>query len=123
MRCSPNRVLTMSDDADFRIQSQQLRLVASARGESEYDVFVAAWSAWHGTRPPPGQVDQDFGAYLREQGVPPYVRHFVRQWLEANPDLPRRFAEDFRATRRAQLLALALIILAVVIALIVRRWT
>lgn len=109
----------MSENVEFREESERLRLVARARNESEYDIFVAAWTAWHGTEPPPGQVDADFGAYLREEAVPPYVRHFVRQWLEANPGLLRNRVEDYRATRRARFLALALIILAVIIALLV----
>lgn len=111
----------MSDTTDFHEESQRLRLVAGARDESEYDIFVAAWTAWHGSAPAPAQIDADFGAYLREQAVPPYVRHFVRRWLEANPGLGRRPAEDRRAVRRARLLALGLIALAVVIALLVGR--
>lgn len=112
----------MSDNAEFRDESERLRLVAHARDESEYDIFVAAWTAWHGTGPSPGQLDADFGAYLREQAVPPYVRHFVRQYLEANPGLRRGYAEAHRADRRARLLALVLITLAVIIALFVGRW-
>lgn len=109
----------MSDNVEFRDESERLRLVARARDESEYDTFVAAWAAWHGTEPSLGQVDADFGAYLREETVPPYVRHFVRQWLEANPNLLRSRAEERRALMRARLLALALITLAVIIALLV----
>lgn len=111
----------MSDADDFHEESEWLRLVASDRGESEYELFVAAWTAWHGSAPAPGQVDADFGAWLREQGVPAYVRHFVRRWLEANPDLRRRGDEDRRAVQRARLLALALIAVAVVVALLVGR--
>lgn len=112
----------MSHNVEFRDESQRLRLVARARDESEYDIFVAAWEAWHGSEPPPGQLDADFGAYLREEAIPPYVRHYVRQWLEANPDLPRRYAREHRAESRARLLALALITLAVVIALFIGWW-
>ncbi|MDX1610126.1 MAG: hypothetical protein R3225_08395 [Halofilum sp. (in: g-proteobacteria)] len=109
----------MSDNAEFRDQSQRLRLAADARAESEYDLFVSAWKAWHGTDPPPARIDADFGAYLREEAIPGYVRHFVRQCLEARPDLLRRHAEDQRAVRRARLLSLALIVLAVFIAVLV----
>lgn len=109
----------MSDNAEFRDESERLRLVARARDESEYDIFLAAWTAWHGNEPSPGEIDADFGAYLREETVPPYVRHYVRRWLEANPGLRRRHAEDHRAVKRARLLALTLITLAVVIALFI----
>lgn len=112
----------MSDNVEFREESERLRLVARARDESEYDIFAAAWAAWYGNEPSPGEIDADFGAYLREETVPPYVRHYVRQWLEANPDLRRRYAEDHRAEKRARLLTLALIIMAVVIALFVGWW-
>lgn len=111
----------MSDKVGFREEIEQVRLAARARNESEYDIFVAAWAAWHGSEPSPGQVDADFGTYLREEAVPPYVRHFVRRWLAANPELLRNHIADYRALRRARFLALALIILAVIIALLVRQ--
>lgn len=111
----------MSDDGDFHEQSQRLRLVARARDQSEYDIFVAAWRAWHGNTPPGSQIDADFDAYLREQAMPPYVRHFVRHWLDANPDVRRQSVEDRRAVRRARLLALVLIALAVILALLLGR--
>ena len=109
----------MSETAGFQDESERLRVVARARDESEYDLFVAAWTAWHGTEPSPGRIEGDFGAYLREEAVPFYVRNFVRQWLDANPGLLRQRAEQRRAVLRAQILALVLIILAVVIALLV----
>lgn len=108
----------MTATDEFRDEAERMRVVATARGEGEYDVFAAAWEAWHGTGPPPGQIEADFGAYLRGQSIPPYVRHFVRQWLAENPRVRRRRAADRRAARRAQLLTLAVIVLAVLVALL-----
>lgn len=117
-RCAPHPI-AMSDDAEFHKESQRLRVVASARDESEYDLFVTAWAAWHGSEPQAQRVDADFGAYLREEAIPAYVRHYVRQCLDARPELLHRHVEDHRAVRRAQRLALVLIILAVFTAVIV----
>lgn len=107
----------MSTDTAAR-DAERLRAVALARGEGEYDVFVAAWHAWHGDAPPADHLEADFGGYLRSQAVPPYVRHFVRAWLEEHPEVERQRAAERRALRRARLLALALIGLAVAAAML-----
>lgn len=112
----------MSDNFGFDDESLQLRVVAGAREESEYDIFVVAWMAWHGTEPSPQRVDADFGAYLRGEAVPHYVRHFVRRWFEANPTFLQRHAEGNRAAERGRILALALSALAAIIAVLVGWW-
>ena len=105
--------------AEFRDENHRVRAVASAREESEFDLFAAAWEAWHGSAPPDGRMEQDFGDYLRGGSPPPYVRHFVRQWLRNNPGLRRRRAADRRAERRARLFALAIIVFAVIVAMLI----
>ncbi|MDZ7747899.1 MAG: hypothetical protein U5K43_02890 [Halofilum sp. (in: g-proteobacteria)] len=101
--------------------AERLQRVAAARGTSEYDTFVHAWSAWHGEAAPAGRIDADFATYLRTQAVPPYVRHFVRTWLAHHPGVVDEHLRERRALRRARLLALALIVLAVGAAMLAGR--
>jgi hypothetical protein len=97
------------------------QLDASARdlGISEYELFQRAFEAWHGRRADPESIDHTFGRYLKEGELPEWVRHFCRQYLDAHPDcMVRREALAVRA-RRADWIAFALIVLAVLIALII----
>jgi hypothetical protein len=94
-----------------------LRMAALARGESEHQLFTAAWESWHGVEPPAGRIDADFDAWLRDEPLPPYVRQFLRDWLARHPALQRRRASDHRATARARLIALAVLVAALLLAL------
>lgn len=107
----------MSAHDDNEREVERIRLLARAREVSEYDVFVDAWSAWHGAPPPRALIEADFDAYMRDDTVPGYVRHHVRTWLDAHPEVLERQRADARAVQRARRLALAFLALALLVVL------
>lgn len=107
----------MAAHDDNEQEVERIRLVARTREASEYDVFVDAWTAWHGSRPPRQRLEADFDAYLRDDTVPGYVRHHVRTWLEAHPEVLERQRADARAVQRARRLALTFLVLALLVVL------
>lgn len=109
------------DDNEHEIE--RIRLVARTREVSEYDVFVDAWTAWHGSHPPRHRLEADFDAYLRDDAVPGYVRHYVRTWLEAHPEVLARERADARAVQRARRLALTFLVLALLVVLTLEECT
>lgn len=109
------------DDNEQEIE--RIRLVARTREASEYDVFVDAWTAWHGSSPPRHRLEADFDAYLRDDAVPGYVRHYVRTWLEAHPQVLARERADARAVQRARRLALTFLVLALLVVLTLENCT
>lgn len=113
--------MAVRDDNEQEID--RIRLVARARDASEYDVFVDAWSTWHGGRPPRQRIKADFDAYLRDDAVPGYVRHYVRTWLDSHPEVLARERADARAVQRARRLALTFLVLALLSVLALEECT
>lgn len=107
----------MSAQDDNEREVERIRLLARAREASEYDVFADAWSAWHGAPPPRARIEADFDAYMRDDAVPGYVRHYVRTWLDAHPEVLERRRADARAVQRARRLALTFLALALLVVL------
>lgn len=107
----------MSAQDDNEREVERIRLVARAREASEYDVFADAWNAWHGAPPPRARIEADFDAYMRDDAVPGYVRHYVRTWLDAHPEVLERQRADARAVQRARRLALTFLALALLVVL------
>lgn len=99
-------------------QVDQLRLCARTLEISEYELFHRAYSAWHGHPPPLPELELRFHDYLRRAELPAWVRHFCRQYLQANPEALSRQQADAAHTRRAGRLALGLIMLSVGLALL-----
>lgn len=113
--------MAVGDDNEQEVE--RIRLVARTRGVSEYDVFVEAWAAWHGTPAPRQRIESDFDAYLRADAVPGYVRHHVRSWLDAHPEVLERQRADLRAVQRARRLALTFLALALLVVLTLEECT
>jgi len=61
---------------------------AEALRISEFDLFRLAYRTWHGEDPETQRIEKVFAAYLFNQTVPSWLRHFCRDvlaqtWTEA----------------------------------------
>lgn len=67
---------------------------ASARLDlGEFDLFSHAYRWWFGRAPAAALLEQAFAAYMFQGAVPPWVRHYAREVLRAEP-------ADAKAARR-----------------------
>ncbi len=100
-----------------------LRLTAEAMKVSDYELFVEAYQAWHGSSPTDKgqldkiQLDKMFGRYLRRGEIPSYVRHFARQYLSDHPEFLAARNATQRKQKRAEYLSFLLILIMVLVAL------
>jgi len=78
---------TFEQEHDCRM----VALLADVLEISEFDVFAAAFRAWHACEPAPRVLERDFGCYLRDGLTPFWVRDFARKRLRTlgiDPDEP-----------------------------------
>ncbi len=67
-------------------ERQHVVAEASARLDlGEFDLFGQAYRRWFGRAPAAGLLEQAFAAYMFHGRVPPWVRHYARGVLSAEP--------------------------------------
>ncbi len=57
---------------------QQVYLASAWLGESEFQVFVDAWTAWYNETPSEKRIESHFIDFLGQGSVPFWVRNYVR---------------------------------------------
>lgn len=63
---------------------------ASARLDlGEFELFGLAHRRWFGRAAAPAQLERTFAAYMFHGTVPPWVRHYAREILRADPADPK----------------------------------
>jgi len=68
---------TVKDNEDTRAVIQ----AADALSLREFDLFRLAYSRWHGHDATEKYIETTFAAYMFQERVPPWVRHFCRDVL------------------------------------------
>jgi len=71
--------MTITDEAKVRISSRLLEI-------SEFRLFHIAYSRWYGMEIPDREIEPTFSAYLLENRIPHWVRHFTREVLSRYRD-------------------------------------
>ena len=67
-------------------------LASAARLDiTEFELFRLAWSRWYGYEPQERVVERSFVPYMFAEVVPPWVRHFTREVMRAEPLDPSAF--------------------------------
>lgn len=56
----------------------QVMAAAAQLDVGEFHVFELAYERWYGKAAPEASLERLFGTYLRNQIVPPWVRHYAR---------------------------------------------
>ncbi len=99
-----------ADEEDFL-------LTKAARGTSDYQIFLDAYSDWYGHEAASDVIDGVFGDYLKTGELPHFVRHYARRYVEANPDPAQALREWDRRIERAQAIAFGTLVILVLVAI------
>lgn len=75
------KILFQLDDLD-NIEANLIAEAANRLGVGEFQFFQVAFQAWHGYEIEPKQLEQDFLAYMTQDQVPPWARHFARRVIK-----------------------------------------
>lgn len=76
----------------MRQTRERHRVVAEASARldlSEFDLFGQAYRWWFGRAPAAELLERVFAAYMFRGDVPPWVRHYAREVLRAEPADPK----------------------------------
>jgi hypothetical protein len=109
-------------EREGRADAERFVLARELLDVSEYDVFRRAYLDWYGREPDPRVIDSLFGAYLRTDELPMFVRHFARRYVEDHADRVHAVVDRERRAWRMDRIMLALIAALVVAALAWRTW-
>ena len=94
-----------------------MNLIAAVREVSEYQIFVDAYREWHGRDAEESSLEADFGRYLRSGQVPEFVRQYLRNYQERNPQAMASYRRRLRNAERIRRIAFWVIVLMVILAL------
>jgi len=89
---------------------------------SDYEVFQRAYADWYGHEPDRHAIDAHFGAYLRSEQLPIFVRHYVRRFVQSHPDGVRAVVDRETRASRLNRIMIAVVALLVVFALLWGMW-
>ncbi len=101
--------------ADF----QDFLLTKTARGTSEYQVFLDAYRDWYGREPTQHRLESLFGNYLKTGNLPHFVRHYARHYVATHPVPVQTLLDRDRRSKRANVIVYGILTAMVILAMVV----